>query len=372
MTDPVLQKRTSGPPTPGRVTVVGAGVFGLWQALECARAGWQTELIEATAQPFAAAASRYAGAMIAPYCEAESAPPVVRDLGLRAAKLWRARFPDLVQNGSLVVAQPRDLGELRRFARMTTGHQTVDSAGLAELEPDLADRFATALYFPDEAHLATPMALRKLLQLAQAAGARAHFGTRWDGSVPFAAQGDSDQSAAGKPKEPVEHWLIDCRGLAARDEVADLRGVRGERVLLRSHEISLSRPVRLLHPRQPLYVVPWPNGEFLVGATVIESQSTKAVTVRSALELLGLAYALHPAFAEAEILDLGAGLRPSLPDNVPRASVDPARKMIQVNGAYRHGFLLAPVLAEAVCARLAAAGPQEHPLLREETSHASA
>ena len=57
--------------------------------------------------------------MIAPYCEAESAEPLVRKLGLEAAKIWRAHYPDLIQRGSLVVANARDQSELRRFARLT-------------------------------------------------------------------------------------------------------------------------------------------------------------------------------------------------------------------------------------------------------------
>ena len=57
---------------------------------------------------------------------------------------------------------------------------------------------------------------------------------------------------------------------------------------------------------------------------------------------------MHPAFAEAEVVDLGAGVRPAFPDNVPRAVVRDGGRRIFVNGAYRHGFLLAPVLARAV------------------------
>ena len=70
------------------------------------------------------------------------------------------------------------------------------------------------------------------------------------------------------------------------------------------------------------------------------------MTVRSGLELLGLAYALHPAFGEAEIVEMSAGVRPAFADNVPHAIV--RGRIIHVNGAYRHGFLLAPVMAAAV------------------------
>ena len=110
--------------------------------------------------------------------------------------------------------------------------------------------------------------------------------------------------------------------------------------------------------------MPWGNGGFVIGATVIESEDTGPVTLRSALELLGAAYALHPAFGEAQVFDMGAGVRPAFPDNVPRAFVRCERRLIFVNGAYRHGFLLAPVLAEAVAGFLEKGAP--HPLLVRE------
>ncbi len=116
--------------------------------------------------------------------------------------------------------------------------------------------------------------------------------------------------------------------------------------VIETDEIALSRPIRLLHPRSPLYVVPWGDHRFMVGATVIESADGGAVTLRSALDLLGAAYALHPAFGEARLLHFAADLRPAFPDNAPH--ILPQGRHVYVNGLYRHGFLLAPVLAELV------------------------
>jgi glycine oxidase len=84
----------------------------------------------------------------------------------------------------------------------------------------------------------------------------------------------------------------------------------------------------------------------MVGATVIESDDAGPITVRSTLELLGTAYALHPAFAEAQVVEIGAGVRPAFADNVPKIVVRGGT--IHVNGLFRHGFLLAPVLADLV------------------------
>lgn len=326
-----------------RITVVGAGILGLWQALTLARRGETVRLIEASLEPFAAGASLHAGAMLAPDCEAEAAPAIVREEGRRGLELWAATYAGgLIRNGSLVVAAARDQGELQRFAKLTQRHRVLDGDGIAALEPDLAGRFSSALLFPDEAHVAAREAMAFLLGEGRASGVEVRLGETWR---PGADDG----------------IVVDCRGLAARDELPGLRGVRGERLLIRTSEVTLARPVRLLHPRHPLYVVPWSGGRFLVGATMIESEDAGPVTVRSALELLGAAYALHPGFGEAEILETGAGVRPAFADNVARAIVRDGGRHIDVNGAFRHGFLLAPVLAEAVSGYLSTGAG--HPLL---------
>lgn len=328
-------------------TIAGAGILGLWQALTLARSGKRVRLVEASAEPFVATASRFAGAMLAPYCEGEAAPPIVRDQGVAGLKLWREAYPGLVNAGSLVLAGPRDRSELTRYQRLTTGHTLLDDNGLTELEPELAGRFGAGLYFADEAHMATPAAMSFLLEAVRACGAEVRLGSPFDPAT--ASDGDG--------------IVIDCRGMAGQSHLLDLRGVRGERLVVRAPDVSLSRPVRLLHPRHPIYVVPWGDGRFVVGATVIESAEGGEATVRSVLELLGTAYALTPAFAEAEIIDVGAGVRPAYADNVPRARVAAGGRRVDVNGAYRHGFLLAPVLAQAVAA-WAENPASTHPLLQ--------
>ncbi len=154
---------------------------------------------------------------------------------------------------------------------------------------------------------------------------------------------------------------IDCRGYAARDGLPELRGVRGEMLLVRTREIRLSRPVRLLHPRIPLYVVPRADDVFMIGATMIESADRGGVSARSAIELLSAAYALHPAFGESEILEMRADIRPAFRDNEPRVVERGGR--IFMNGAYRHGFLLAPDLA-ARAAEMAVSPRSEQPSVK--------
>lgn len=306
-----------------RIDVIGAGITGLWQALTLVERGHQVRLIERSETPFADAASRLAGAMLAPYCEAETAPRLVRDLGLRAMAIWREKLDCVEDSGTLVVAQPRDRAELNRFAARTEAHEQLDAARIGELEPALNERYRAGLFYPDEACVVPERALAALQAALEAARVEMLFGVEGAG-------GTADVT-------------IDCRGLAARDELPGLRGVRGEMALIGTAEIALHRPVRLLHPRFPLYVVPWGGDTYMVGATVLESDDRGPVTLRSGLELLGLAYALHPAFGEARIIRLEADVRPAFSDNVPRIIVRGER--IYVNGMYRHGYLTAPALA---------------------------
>ncbi len=314
-------------------TIIGAGVAGLCVASALTRRGVPVRIIDRHGAPAGHSCSWWAGGMLAPFCEGETAEePVVR-LGQQAADWWERHDVPVVRHGSLVLTLGRDTAELDRFARRTTAHQWVDGEAIAALEPALAGRARRGLFFPTEAHLAPRAALAGLV------GRLAAHGVGIETAAAAIPDGAAEPDAA-------TGTTIDCRGLSASDALADLRGVKGEMVMLRSSEVELSRPVRLLHPRIPIYLVPRGDGVFMLGATQIESGSRHRATVRSVLELLSAAYALHPAFGEAEILEIGVDARPAFPDNLPR--VRRHGKRIYVNGLFRHGFLLAPALAEMV------------------------
>jgi glycine oxidase len=308
-----------------RVSVIGAGIAGLVCALELAERGADVEVLERAAALPAAGCSWYAGGMLAPWCERESSEPLVAELGEEGLLWWRRRYPGTVTRGTLVVAHARDAAELGQFARRTAHYEPVDAVALAALEPELAGRFAHGLYFPDEGHLDPRAALDFLAGELTARGV----------PLRFASEAGAAR-AAGRA-------IVDCRGFAAREALADLRGVKGEMLLLRLAELALTRPVRVLHPRLPVYVVPRAGGVYMVGATMLESSDGERISARSMLELLSAAYALHPVFGEAQILEIGTGVRAAFPDNLPRLRL--AGDTLYVNGLYRHGFLLAPALA---------------------------
>jgi glycine oxidase len=308
-----------------RVRIIGAGVAGLTAAYELALRGAEVEIIEREDAP-GRGCSWYAGGMVAPWCELESAEPLVARLGMEALVYWTRTVPVAETRGSLVVATPRDQAELRLFARRTQEFEEIGANRLAELEPDLAGRFSRALYFPREAHLDPRVALDVLARrLTAMANVRLHLGME-----AAEAEGEAD-------------WTIDCTGYSAREKLAGLRGVKGEMLVLDAADLSFSRPIRLLHPRHPVYVVPREQNRFMIGATQIENEERARVTARSIVDLVNSAYAIHPAFAEAEIAEMGSDVRPAFHDNLPRIVVE--GRTLFINGLFRHGFLLAPSLA---------------------------
>lgn len=302
----------------GPYTILGGGVCGLAMAAELSSRGAKVTVIDPKGPPGDHACSWWAGGMLAPDCEGVSAEPEIVRQGRKAAAWWESQGGAVHHEGTLVVALSRDQSDLATFARRAPTATTLSKTQIADCEPHLADRYSKALFLTDEGHLNPRATLIVLHERLEQRGVR--FGDEITGQV------------------------IDCRGLAARDTLTDLRGVKGEMLVVRCPDVTLSRPVRLLHPRFPLYIVPRGDGVFMLGATQIETGERSRATLRSVMELMNAAYALHPAFGEAELLEIGVDARPAFPDNQPR--IRRIGDVIYANGLFRHGFLLAPALAQ--------------------------
>ena len=293
-------------------SILGSGVTGLCIATALCEKGEKLEVVE---NPNIQAASYFAGGMLAPFCEGESAPDIVVKNGQLSVEWWDNHVSNVKKTGTIVIAPPRDMSELRRFANMTICHEWVDPG---KIEKDLKGRFSEGLFFPSEAFIDPRLALQELKENLKNKGVSFHTG-----------------SPKGK--------IIDCTGMAATSSLKNLRAVRGEMLIFECHEVNFLRPIRLLHPRFPCYLVPRANGRFMVGATMVESNDNSPISARALIEMLSSVYAIHPAFAEARIVETGTGCRPSFPDNIPQIIERDGK--FYINGMYRHGFLLAPVLA---------------------------
>ena len=331
--------------------VLGAGLMGRMLAHALAQIGHRVQVHEALGEEGQGSAARVAAAMLAPLAEsAITEMPVVR-MGHHGLTRWPeliAALPEPVffqQNGTLVLWHRQDAAEAKRFEGLLLRTQnecpelppvqSLDAQGLQKMEPGMAQRFNQALFLPGEGQLDNRELLASLLK----GMAKLGVDVRWNSP---ASPDDFQPGQSGQPD-----WVFDCRGLGARQNWTQLRGVRGEVLRLYAPDVDLQRPTRLIHPRYPIYIAPKENHVFVIGATEIETEDLSAVSVRSTLELLSAAYTVHSGFAEARILEASTQARPTLIDNLPAIRCL-GERALQINGLYRHGFLISPALLDVV------------------------
>ena len=333
------------------IAVLGAGLMGRLLATSLAQQGHRVQMFEAAGPEADGAAARVAAAMLAPLAESAVTEPGVVRMGQYALTRWPqiiASLPSPVffeQQGTLIVWHRQDATDASRLRGLLEKTQALiptlptlqplDSAGVAAADPALAQRFHQGLLLPGEGQLDNRQLLAALAQALHAQGVQVHWHTARE----------IDDFQPGTPGQP--DWVIDCRGLGARRHWSALRGVRGEVVRIHAPEVTLARPTRLVHPRYPIYIAPKEDHLFVIGATEIESDDMSPASVRSALELLSAAYTVHSGFAEGRIIEIATQCRPTLPDNLPAIRLLRPRVM-EVNGLYRHGFMIAPAMLDVV------------------------
>jgi glycine oxidase len=348
---------------PGSVGIVGAGLIGRCLAIELAQRNFNVTLFDRDDSRGSQSCGWTGAGMLTPYAELDGADEMVIRLGRDSLVMWKEFLaylstPVFFQEiGSLVVAHSSDKAEMQRFKQRVESRlseseaahamHVLDARQLAELEPQLQGRFTSGIFFPNEGQIDN----RQLFSALELGIRERNIGWFENADVQAVTSNRIEYRVAGKVEKLEFDWAIDCRGLGARQSIPSLRGVRGELISVYAPDLELSRPIRLMHPRYSIYVVPRQAGEFLVGATSIESEDASPITVQSTLELLSAAFTLHPGFAHANVTECRVNCRPALPDNNPRIFLGSG--VMRINGLYRHGFLLTPKLvnlaAEAIC-----------------------
>jgi len=343
----------------GKYAIVGAGLMGRLLAVALAKRGARVELFEKGGPDAANAAARIAAAMLAPLAESAITEDNVVRMGVHSLPRWKQLIDELAkpvyfqQDGTLILWHRQDASDAERFAshlerncdrnRTLSKPLHLDSQSLAEIEPGVSERFTQGLYLPNEGQLDNRQLLEALLVELTLMKVPCHWNQSTDPEQLRNITNGFD-------------WVIDCRGLGAKDSwnqldnsSKDLRGVRGEVIRLHAPEVKLRRPTRLIHPRYPIYIAPKEDDVYVVGATEIESEDLSPMSVRSAMELLSAVYTVHSGFAEARILEMATQCRPTLKDNLPEISLDQKphqAKLMMINGLYRHGFMISPAILD--------------------------
>ncbi len=321
---------------PKKISVVGAGIMGTISAytLQTHFPDAEITLFDPNGFP-ADNASFAAGGMIAPLSELDHMPHDYLPAGFDSIDQWQnisdalnAPF-EFAAKGSLFITHDADRHLLERFKSLLPQSDDWEQVGadkIKTLETELNTKtFRQGLHMKREAHLHPQKALRAILATIKIKKAEA--------TEPTEQANKAD-------------WVIDCRGMAAKREQPSLRGVKGEILIVENKEFALTRPLRLMHPRYPLYIVPRADNIFMIGATIIESEAENHVSIRSGMELMSALYSIDRSFGDAKIIELKSGIRPSYADNLPH--IDTNDNIICANGLYRHGYLFSPVMAETI------------------------
>src|SRR5215218_6249887 len=308
-----------------------------------------------------------AAGMLAPVAEAEFGERELLELGLRSADAYAGfcaelheatgRDPGLRRSGTLVVARDADEAEaLERLiafrAALGLEVRRLRPSQARRAEPALAPTVRLALELTGD-HSIDPRrlvaALRETVEVRDARVACVLAGDRVtgveleDGSVVAAG---AVVLAAGVHAARIgmpEHARVPVRPV--KGQVLRLRDPRGE------------------HPDPPLvertirgeqaYLVPRGDGRYVLGATMEERGWDTAPTAGGVYELIRDMSEVVPGVLELEIDELGAGLRPATPDNLPAIGRGALEGLIWAAGHHRNGILLTPVTAELVAGALA-------------------
>lgn len=314
-----------------KVTIAGAGVFGLACAIRLAEAGCTVTVCDPGGGP---SASAVAAGMIAPVFEAAldvGARPHL-DLLMTGRDLWPGLAGRtgvaLDRSGALAVGRDAWLAEVATaLGGLGLWATEIPAATAQALAPGLSARAGRALMTREDWRVDPQVALPTLRVAAEALGVvfRTQAVTgQGDADILVVATGAAGELAAVAPELAA---LIPIKGHIVRFQVpAEGVTIRGEGA----------------------YAAPG-AGALAVGATMEPGRSDQLVDFAVAAPLLAAGVKLFPRLRDARF-EIAAGVRAATPDGLPMAGWSATPGVILATGARRNGWLLAPLVGQIVAA----------------------
>lgn len=339
--------------------VLGAGVIGSAIAFELSSTGHRVRVIDARA-PGRGATQASAG-VLSPYIEGHDSE-ALSALGRRSldlyddfiARIGQASGRSLVyeRTGSMEVAlQTDDAERLKASAVRLRGSgvdvQWLDAPAIAAAEPALSSSAIGAIFTPIHGFVGAMDLTNALVAGATRQGAIFEHGTRALAIEPSGGMLRVDTDAGRWEAERVVLAAGSWSGQIATTgaDAVPVRPIRGQLLVLRQREATLRHVIW----GRDCYIVPWPDGTVLVGATVEDVGFDEGATVQGVGGLMRAAEALVPALREAAFVGVRVGLRPAGPDELPLVGASSrVPGLIHASGHFRNGVLLAPITAALV------------------------
>ena len=340
------------------VIVVGAGVIGCTVAYGLARAGARVLVLEPRGP--GQGATRASAGVLCPYIEGHEEK--LRDLGARSLELYDSFIDRLrVDSGHDIVYQRNGTFEMA-FSDADVARLTAQSVLLAKqhvecaweapsvfenLEPLASRRALGALLIPIHGFVG----VTSLTLAAAAAAERSGAQFRNDVGAIRIYQLPGDRVGV---QTPSSMWDADRVVLAAGSwssqitvqgaDPVPVKPIRGQLI-----QFQTKGDIRRVLWGPNGYLVPWPDGTVLLGATVEDVGFDESHTEDAVRQLRKAAVELVPSLADAPMTNVRTGLRPRGPDDLPM--LGPSRAvpgLFYATAHYRNGVLLAPLTVQLI------------------------
>lgn len=321
-----------------KIAIIGAGISGLLTALEIQSLGAQITIYDKDGFPGRGASYAAAG-MVNPSGEVTDLPLQLINAANAGVKFWsefcKKNNISINAKGSIFIANKSEIGDFKNYIdalkNSNLAYEILDDEALLSLNFGL--KFNKGIYFPNDITINSRAILKKIVMLLKEKGAQ------------FIKSNVNPEYL----KKDYE-WVIDARGWTDCSE--GLIAIKGETISIVSNKPIVQMPIRFQYNDVIVYIVPNKNNIFTIGASSrLEINPNPKLSRLDGIEfLIKAANYFSPKTMKMHIKEIKCGIRPAYPDFRPRIKYD--GNIVSINGLYRHGFLLTPVMAKIIAKQI--------------------
>ncbi|MCS6895619.1 MAG: glycine oxidase ThiO [Bacteroidia bacterium] len=337
------------------IGIIGAGAAGLGIAWQLALRGHPPVVFEAN-QPGSGAMTA-SGGMLSPAYEAEYEELPLLHAMMQSREMyrhWAAQLGDIgyAESGTYELAiLPEDVPYVQRRVAFEQAQglkvEWLEGQNLRKRLPMLSPRIQGGSYAPDEGHVIPELLRDRLVEAIHHAGGTILTQTPVSLIEPL---GTGFRLHTPRGTYTAQRLLV-CTGvpLGGLELPFKVYPIRGQMLAIENPSPEwLPAPVRYFNKLAGYgYAVP-KRGYIILGGTVEEKGIDFSLTFGGVLDILRRAYHVFPDLYERRILRFWAGLRPATASRLPLLYQSPDASLYFVNGLYRNGILLLPLIGEGV------------------------
>jgi len=337
--------------------IIGGGIIGLLTARELVKTGQSVTVLERNKG--AGLESSWAGGGILLPLYPWRYPEAVTVLSVfghskypkLVADLFKATGvdPEYVRSGHLVL-NTEEYDQAKKWSRefskkvscnkKTRFFSRINNKEIARIEPEVAENFPNAFWFPEIGQVRNPCLMKSLIKDLILKGVKIITRASVEKINTAAGKVVSVETSVGK--KSAENYLIAAGAWSAlllKDTGVslDVEPVRGQMILFRAEPGRLCKIIM----NNGKYLIPRRDGHILAGSTLEYVGFNKEITDSAYSELWQAAVNMVPFLKNAPVVNQWAGLRPGSVNGVPTIDRHPEfRNLVICSGHFRNGVVL--------------------------------